>query len=102
VSHRARQYPVLAHEVPWVQGSRRATRRTDRPTHRPHRGRTYEDGRMNWKAKQHGPDWVVVCDDGSMIVIGDALYHPENEGIARIVAAAPNLLACVVMWLEHG
>jgi hypothetical protein len=46
-----------------------------------------------WVAIEGGPDAVVRCADGSRIIVGDLIYHPENRRKARLIAAAPDLLA---------
>jgi len=46
-----------------------------------------------WVA-QIGMDARVFCSvDGRSINCGDVIYHPENADNARLVAAAPDLLA---------
>lgn len=45
-----------------------------------------------WIARQRGADWVVEPKDGRLFNVGDALYHPENEANARLIAAAPEML----------
>lgn len=42
-----------------------------------------------------GADALVVFEDGSRAVIGDAIYHPENVERARLIAAAPELVAAL-------
>lgn len=43
-----------------------------------------------WEAKCGGADATVVCSDGRMIVVGDRIYHSENDEIARVIADALN------------
>ncbi len=45
-----------------------------------------------WTFRQAGANWRVYASDGRSFDAGDALYHPENEANARLIAAAPELL----------
>ena len=48
-----------------------------------------------WEASSPGMDYIVTASDGRKFIVGDAVYHPENEANARLIAAAPDLLrAC--------
>jgi hypothetical protein len=42
-----------------------------------------------------GQDALVTCPDGRSFDIGDAIYHPDNIANARLIAAAPDLLAAL-------
>jgi hypothetical protein len=42
-----------------------------------------------------GMDAKVRCPDGRTFNIGDAIYHEENKDNARLVAAAPDMLAAL-------
>lgn len=45
-----------------------------------------------WIAEQWGADAAVRRPDGSRIVVGDALYHPDNLADAALIVAAVNAL----------
>ena len=42
-----------------------------------------------------GVTWKVRASNGRVFIVGDALYHPENEANARLIAASPDLLAAL-------
>lgn len=48
-----------------------------------------EQGRLHlpWVAEEWGPDATILRADGSRIIVGDALYHPENMETARYIVA---------------
>ena len=52
-----------------------------------------------WKAITGGADAKVVCPDGRSFLIGDIIYHDENKSNARLIAAAPDLLAACQLAL---
>lgn len=52
-----------------------------------------------WIPKKHGMDWVVQAADGRMFIIGDAVYHDENEGNARLISLAPDMLKAIEFYL---
>ena len=50
-----------------------------------------------WEASSPGMDYIVTASDGRKFIVGDAVYHPENEANARLIAAAPDLLKAALL-----
>lgn len=46
-----------------------------------------------WVAVVGGADGKVRCSDGRYFLVGDLIYHEDNKANARLIAAAPELLA---------
>ena len=50
-----------------------------------------------WLAKEWGGDATVWKANGSHMIVGDAIYHPENVATAAYIAAAsPDVVAALV------
>lgn len=48
-----------------------------------------------WVAVVGGADGKVRCSDGRYFLVGDLIYHEDNKANARLIAAAPDLLAAL-------
>lgn len=55
----------------------------------------------SWKLVLGGTDALIVFPDGGGIEVGDLIYHSRDTvPRARLIAAAPDLLAACEAWLE--
>jgi hypothetical protein len=54
-----------------------------------------------WIGRQWGADAQIERPDGSRIVVGDVLYHPDNLAMADALACWRNDLPALIAFFEN-